>query len=963
MGDSWRPLLWVGVAVVLALLLGGGWLVAGINVPVAPVVPVETPDETDGADEPSPLTVTVIPSSVPVGTDTVRVKALCETEDGAVASSPAFSNSDLTQPLPSGGFEGVAELEDALGPGTYEVTVRCDGEQRFGTAKLVVTGIAPTPKRTGPPRTATTWITLAQTESDAWRRHPEAKEAGELRFPSHEHILELKVTHELRVPDGDPDLAALRAGAAAFSPTAFVTERLGLVGLGSNALWPAFGTPVVRMERGSHEAVVTFTGVGYDDFDVGDESVGADSYVGVEFVTPTIDTPSLSAHEIAISATGWTVAGVRGPQPLAQDRHSLRLTGDRSFKAAFVRDGQSQASVAGYLADDDEIGAYIEGRKILPEGVEDPLQAETGFLPRSGSALGLAAGIAAALVLLNSLVRALGGEWWRRGRNWLFLAVLPIVYLVIVAELWTVEITLGIVVIGLPLMAINSARRGVGDAGRVPIVVGAVAATVAGVILSLWGLAVLIGPLPAFWWLVAASILAAVVALVPRWRRALPGVALLVLISGVLLAARAAWGGIVPGIAVWTALLAVAWSVLAFGWTTEASRQWSLRTAALCATAVSVTLYVASYAAVPGEWLPSAWTWVSDDDAGFQVPIVLACFLLLLAFAMLVVRVRRDGRNATAIGSATAFHTALLYLLALRLKPTDMDDFVVIMLLLTWAGVTWLLSGTAPAPVTEEEHRALVRDMIRRRSVRTALTQLLRQGGEPSTFEERRAGLERTGDEQAGHVDSDLALTTLAGRTPWQNALAALTVGTLLSLPFSVVRIIESAGTWQAGGVELLFAVLPLLTLPVLCMVFGYFYPRVRGGDPIAKSGALLIVALLIEAPVYARTLMTATSEDSNVPGAQTPQEALISVLVAVGAIAVVTIGLGLWWEWRLMSLAGEPWARLRNIRTVRALAAPVLAVAIAIGTTAATALVNNVIAPLPTVQAPNVEKSSSATP
>jgi hypothetical protein len=40
---------------------------------------------------------------------------------------------------------------------------------------------------------------------------------------------------------------------------------------------------------------------------------------------------------------------------------------------------------------------------------------------------------------------------------------------------------------------------------------------------------------------------------------------------------------------------------------------------------------------------------------------------------------------------------------------------------------------------------------------------------------------------------------------------------------------------------------------------------------------------------------------------------------VAVGNIAVVSIGLGLWWEWRLMWLAGEPWARIRNLRSLHA--------------------------------------------
>ncbi|MGI5290811.1 hypothetical protein ACQEVF_46890 [Nonomuraea polychroma] len=70
---------------------------------------------------------------------------------------------------------------------------------------------------------------------------------------------------------------------------------------------------------------------------------------------------------------------------------------------------------------------------------------------------------------------------------------------------------------------------------------------------------------------------------------------------------------------------------------------------------------------------------------------------------------------------------------------------------------------------------------------------------------------------------------------------------------------------------------------------------------------------------------------------------------------------LGLWWEWRLMRLAGEPWARVRSIRTLRTLGPPLAAAAIA--TTAATALVNNVIAPLPTGQVGEAGNQSTPSP
>ncbi|WP_127932216.1 hypothetical protein [Nonomuraea polychroma] len=180
-------------------------------------------------------------------------------------------------------------------------------------------------------------------------------------------------------------------------------------------------------------------------------------------------------------------------------------------------------------------------------------------------------------------------------------------------------------------------------------------------------------------------------------------------------------------------------------------------------------------------------------------------------------------------------------------------------------------------------------------------------------------------------------------------------MGALLSLPFSAVRVVESVETGQGEGRQLLAGALTVLSLPALCMVFGYFYPRVRGTTPIVKSLAFLAAAVFIQLPGIVGTLVVSMTADPNLADTTppTPKEALAAVLVAVGNIAVVSIGLGLWWEWRLMALAGEPWARLRDIRTLRALAAPLAAVAIAVATTATTVLVNNVIAPLPTVQAP----------
>ncbi|WP_127932213.1 hypothetical protein [Nonomuraea polychroma] len=253
---------------------------------------------------------------------------------------------------------------------------------RFGTATLTVTGGPATPSSPKPQRTATTTITLTQARVGAWRAHPKANDVRIDVSGLDERVFQLTVTHEFRLPDDDPDVAALRAGAAGYSLTPFVEDRVGNVGMNPESgavLYPAFTTPTTTVERGSGLAIVTFTGIGYGKYET-------DDYVAIDF-SPASGEGVLpfSAHEIVITAEGWTVAGVTGPPPLTQDRHYLRLDGYRSMRAAFVRNGHT-ASVAGYLARDDEIGQRAEvGREGEQE--EELRRSDFDFRGRAAAAV------------------------------------------------------------------------------------------------------------------------------------------------------------------------------------------------------------------------------------------------------------------------------------------------------------------------------------------------------------------------------------------------------------------------------------------------------------------------------------------------------------------------------------------------------------------------------------------------
>ncbi|TMR15814.1 hypothetical protein ETD86_26495 [Nonomuraea turkmeniaca] len=957
----------------VVLLAAAGGLLAVTRMDVPPLPDEYATAEPTDIESPAPLRVTLDPPQVPAGTDAVRVSASCPTPT-AVAVSDAFpDNMSLTRDAT--GVSGEVELEEKLSPGRYRVIVSCDDDIQVGSAQLVVTKGTATPTPSAPARIATTYVTLTQAPPGAWRTHPLAETTTSRDVEPDDIPYEFTVKHELRVPADDPDVAALRLGAGAALPDLFAEARLGMVvpDANSHELPVVFAAPAVQLERGSSQAVVTFTGrtYGFADPDRG-------GLVGVEFSLPDgEDVLPLTAHELVVSATGWTVGGTRGSPPLSQDRHNLRIDARSSMKAAFLKDGQA-GPVAGYLTYEGTISSYIDGSEPYDALIVRP---ETEFLPRSWTALRNVSAVAALLVLLYALVRALGGAWWRRRRNWMFMVIPLVIYVAIlsppgvfVLDEWSgTGIVMATLIASLPLLSLVSATRAVRN-GR-PGLVAAGAAAATGILLLLWALWMLTRNSAVLWVAVAVAVATGVVAALPRWRRALPALALVTLAAGTLLAGRVVADGIVPGPMVWFALLAVSLSVLAIGWVTQASHRWSVRAAALCAVTVPVTIGVQSYAVLP-EWSTVGWP---AERLG-QILASISSFAmggaLLLAMAALIVRVRRIGQDIAAVSATTAYYTALLFLLLLRGPAAVYTEYFGLTLLLAWAGIAWLLprataAGTVTAtpvsatPVSEDEHRTLVRDMIRRRSVRLSLTGLLRQGpaadSSPDTFEEQRAALERASDERAGPVDSDHALATVAGRTPWQNALAALAMGTLLSLPFSTVRIMVSADSWRSGDIRLLLAGLALISLPALSMIFGYFYPRVRGGNPIAKSLALLVAALLAELPLYVQTLATVTTPIATPQS--TADEALIGTLVAIGNIAAVSIGLGLWWEWRLMRLAGEPWARVRSVRMLRTLGAPLIAVAIAIATTAATALVNNVIAPLPTTQVGNAGEQSTPSP
>jgi hypothetical protein len=281
------------------------------------------------------------------------------------------------------------------------------------------------------------------------------------------------------------------------------------------------------------------------------------------------------------------------------------------------------------------------------------------------------------------------------------------------------------------------------------------------------------------------------------------------------------------------------------------------------------------------------------------------------------------------------------------------------------------LSGRADAlgAVTPRVHARLMRMEIRRRHLARALTSLLHAAG-------------KTGDGEQGDVPAMLrsiseledsespprwartdyvtvalaALGNSGGTTRTANARAAAVQGFLLSLPIALFGIVEAVRSGEPlheyTTIDHLWILAVLFKGVIYGALGGYYYPLLPGGSPVAKFGALLAVVVTVETVVFARTF-----DDST--------DALQNGLIRLGILVFFFLAMGLLWERRLTVLAGVPWQRLRDFRSVRALVTPVTTVLVAGATVLITTLTTAAIGPglqPPTGEEPEPKPSTEQT-
>jgi hypothetical protein len=177
------------------------------------------------------------------------------------------------------------------------------------------------------------------------------------------------------------------------------------------------------------------------------------------------------------------------------------------------------------------------------------------------------------------------------------------------------------------------------------------------------------------------------------------------------------------------------------------------------------------------------------------------------------------------------------------------------------------------------------------------------------------AAIEKKPTQQSHRIEiREAAFGSNCGFSPWTNALFGALASLLLAIPYIIYEEISifsiDASTFADNDISLIDMVgviLYLLRWTAYGLVFGYFYPLLRGRTPISKAIMLWIAILPIEIiPLF--------------DAAWEPDNLLQAAAIRTGQLLVFTMGLGLAWEVRIMRTADLPWSALRNIRNLRSL-------------------------------------------
>ncbi|MET8137031.1 hypothetical protein ABZV24_34775 [Streptomyces sp. NPDC005251] len=172
-----------------------------------------------------------------------------------------------------------------------------------------------------------------------------------------------------------------------------------------------------------------------------------------------------------------------------------------------------------------------------------------------------------------------------------------------------------------------------------------------------------------------------------------------------------------------------------------------------------------------------------------------------------------------------------------------------------------------------------------------------------------------------------VALGGSGGYSAWDNGFAAAAVSGLLTLPWTAWPAWQGRGY---SGIPEAVTVAGGTTAVWLAhgFTYGYLYPWIRGRGPVTKAGWLWAAMC----PVQLLLLW---------PRLRLPfDQAALTAFLLLAQGAVMSLGLALYWEIRLVHRADLLWGHIRNFRRLSSLAAPVSTVLVAAVAAAVTVLV-----------------------
>jgi hypothetical protein len=741
-----------------------------------------------------------------------------------------------------------------------------------------------------------------------------------------------RAEYSLTLSPGDPVVAEFRNGDWADTP-----ERLtGL--LGSVSVYPSdgqeqhdgFTAPTLTVD--SENAVVKWGSVDDNPLDL-----QVATAVLVRYTTDETASP-VSSASLRVEAQRFTVAGVHADLPPDGQRERVVVVpirpGRSDDRVALVQDGYGSSAVSDLLGEQNHHATRDDGTSsawIDDHGLVELLTSLVPWLLVLRARVGPGALVRWVRALAVAVIATGILAWWGDvdGQT-----VLTFVLFSVLAPL--------LVVVG--LRAAARPRRAL---VYEPMILAACAVALILVVLRFTGW-------PWHAWVGALVVLASTVvwtvgAAVAAGRRRLVGwaVAATVATAGAVAAIKATDQGWLPYY-VLQVVGATAWLLAATAAVAAVPRAMRSVWAVLgvfAAVALLVVHPLGLYAA--DEFVVRLFEFglVSSEVSGAAAVSLTVLLSLVLA---------QRGRTSSALADPSVRS----YALALVAIPTVALPSALYDLVGSWAsaasaavlvgGLAWLTPRSKSRPafvlggLSPAAHGLLLRRQLHDRVVLDGLTALYRgtkdslASGEIDVAESARRRRLLEAAERTAALPS--VLGSGGGRSPWDNGVAG--AAAVLLLTFPVMAAATGIAIWRTGASFYFYPSLDPLQLAVLTLfwlrwglyglVFGYLYPRLRGGDPLAKALAFTVFVVLAETIGVVGGL-----------GAISMAEAIEVMGTVVAPGIVMAAGLGLVWERRLTLEAGLPWRRVRRFGDLRSFSTPVVSIVVAVTSSAATSAIS----------------------